>query len=168
MVAGLLSSHPRPRPPLRRAVVLAFNNKFDGERRDVRLAEKLLLELPGILNLALEGLKRLTQNRQFTACASGEEITRQWRQEADQVAQFVEDACETGTDCRATSAEPYTRYQGWALDAGVRRQLNRNNFTGRPKRLGYEPGRGTGGTRMIAGVKPKQAIGGYGYGAVRG
>lgn len=146
----------------RRAIVLAFNNKFDGKQRDVRLAEKLLLELPGILNLALEGLKRLTQHRQFTTCASAEEITRQWRQEADQVAQFVEDACETGTACRATSAELYTRYQGWALDAGVRRQLNRNNFTGRLKRLGYEPDRGTGGTRMIAGVKPKLAMGGYG------
>ncbi len=150
----------------RRAVVLAFNNKFNGERRDVRLADKLLLELPGILNLALEGLKQLTQNRQFSACASAEEITRQWRQEADQVAQFVEDACDTGADCRATSAELYTRYQGWAMDAGVRRQLNRNNFTGRLKRLGYEPDRGTGGTRMIAGVRPRLAVGGYG--AVRG
>ncbi len=80
----------------------------------------------------------------------------------------MEDACETGADCRATSAELYTRYQVWALDAGVRRQLNRNNFTGRLKRLGYEPERGTGGTRMIAGVKPKLAVGWYGYGAVRG
>lgn len=123
----------------------------------MRLAEKLLLELPGVLNLALEGLKRLTQHRQFTTCASAEEITRQWRQEADQVAQFVEDACETGIACRATSAELYTSYQGWALDAGVRRQLNRNNFTGRLKRLDYEPDRGTGGTRMIAGVKQKLA-----------
>lgn len=156
----------------RRAIVLAFNNKFDGERRDVRLADKLLLELPGILNLALEGLKQLTQHRQFTASSSAVEISRLWRQEADQVAQFVDDACETGADCRATSAELYTRYQSWAMDAGVRRQLNRNNFTGRLKRLGYEPDRGTGGTRMIAGIRPRQtpefATGHNGYAVIRG
>ncbi|MEQ6342422.1 MAG: primase-like DNA-binding domain-containing protein [Gammaproteobacteria bacterium] len=79
------------------------------------------------------------------------------------MAQFVDDACETGTDCRATSAKLYTRYQGWAMDAGVRRQLNRNNFTGRLKRLGYASGRRTSGARMIAGGgKPRQEVGSYG------
>ncbi len=140
----------------RRAIILTFNNKFEGANRDVHLADVLRTELPGILNLALAGLQRLIDNKAFTECSSSVEIARQWRMEADQAAQFVADACETGPRCRATSAELFHRYQGWAESAGVRRTLNRNNFTNRLTRLGYEPDRGTGGLRMIAGVQPRQ------------
>ena len=138
----------------RRAVILTFNRKFEGANRDVRLADKLRAELPGILNLALDGLRRLFTNEAFTEPSSSIAIVRQWRMEADQVAQFVEDACDTGTGCRATSAELFSAYSSWAMDAGIRRTLNRANFTTRLRRLGFEPGRGTGGTRMIAGVQP--------------
>lgn len=139
----------------RRAILLTFNNKFEGAKRDVHLLDKLKAELAGILNLALAGLQRLIENKAFTECASSAEIARQWRMEADQVAQFVDDSCETGLHCRATSADLFNRYQAWAAAAGVRRTLNRNNFTNRLKRLGFEPGRGTGGTRIIAGVQPQ-------------
>ena len=140
----------------RRAIILAFNNKFEGERRDVHLADALRAELPGILNLALAGLQRLIENRAFTECSSSVDVARQWRREADQVAQFIEDSCSTGPGCRTSSNDLYAQYQKWALSAGVRRTLNRNNFTSRLKRLGFEPSRGTGGTRMIEGIKPKE------------
>jgi len=139
----------------RRAVILTFNNKFEGAERDVHLLDKLKTELPGILNLALAGLQRLFDNNTFTECSSSTDAARLWRMEADQVAQFVADDCETGTHCRATSAVLFTQYLSWANSAGVRRTLNRNNFTNRLKRNGFEPGRGTGGTRIIAGVQPK-------------
>jgi len=142
----------------RRAVILTFNNKFEGAQRDVHLLDKLKAELPGILNLALAGLQRLFDNNTFTECSSSTDAARMWRMEADQVAQFVADDCETGTQCRATSAVLYIAYQSWAQSAGVRRTLNRNNFTNRLKRNGFEPERGTGGTRMIAGVQPKLTV----------
>lgn len=143
----------------RRAIVVTFNNRFEGARRDVHLIDKLKAELPGILNLALAGLQRLYENKAFTECASSAAIARQWRMEADQVAQFVDESCETGLHCRATSADLFSRYQDWAQAAGVRHRLNRNNFTNRLKRLGFEPERGTGGTRMIAGLQPQMGPG---------
>ena len=139
----------------RRAIILTFNNTFEGKTMDVHLVEKLKSELPGILNMALAGLKRLIDKNAFTECSSSIEAARLWRVEADQVAQFVEEECETGVACRATSAALYSRYQSWADAAGVRRTLNRNNFTNRLKRLGCSAERGTGGTRMIAGVAPR-------------
>jgi len=139
----------------RRAIVITFNNKFEGASRDVHLIDKLKAERPGILNLALAGLQRLIENKAFTECASSADIARQWRMEADQVAQFVDESCATGVHCRATSADLFNLYQNWAEAAGVRRTLNRNNFTNRLKRLGFEPERGTGGTRMIAGVQAR-------------
>lgn len=139
----------------RRAVILTFNNKFEGEKRDVHLSDALKSELPGIFNMALAGLQRLITNKAFTECSSSADIARQWRKESDQVAQFVDDSCFTGPGCRASSNDLYTRYQAWALSAGVRRTLNRNNFTARLKRLGFELGRGAGGTRMIEGICSK-------------
>ncbi len=138
----------------RRAIILTFNNKFEGKRRDVHLAAKLKDELPGILNMALEGLQRLHERNAFTECISSIEIARQWRMEADQVAQFVADSCETGSGKRTGSGELYLHYLGWAIGAGVKRTLNRNNFTTRLTRLGFASGRGTGGTRMIEGIRP--------------
>jgi len=151
-------------------VILTFNNKFEGAGRDVHLIDKLKVELPGILNLALAGLQRLIENKAFTECSSSAAAATQWRMEADQVAQFVADDCDTGSGCRATSAELFSHYQRWAGSAGVRRTLNRNNFTSRLKRNGYEPDRGTGGERMIAGLQPKKHMG-YGisqYPHIRG
>jgi P4 family phage/plasmid primase-like protien len=139
----------------RRAIILTFNNKFVGEKCDVHLAEALRSELPGILNLALAGLKRLIENNAFTECGSSADIARQWRMEADQVAQFVGDDCDTGPKCRATSSELYLYYLNWANSAGVRRTLNRNNFTNRLTRLGFVPVRGAGGIRMIQGVQAR-------------
>ncbi|MCB1943976.1 MAG: primase C-terminal domain-containing protein [Candidatus Accumulibacter sp.] len=153
----------------RRAIIITFNNKFEGANRDVHLRDKLKAELPGILNLALAGLQRLIENKAFTECASSSAIARQWRMEADQVAQFVDESCETGPKYRSTSAELFQNYQNWAEAAGVRRTLNRNNFTGRLQRLGFEPDRGAGGTRMIAGLQPRAGYGAaQAYANVRG
>ncbi|OZA29340.1 MAG: hypothetical protein B7X91_02550 [Hydrogenophilales bacterium 17-64-11] len=138
----------------RRSIILSFNNKFEGANRDVHLIDKLRAELPGILNMALAGLKRLLENNAFTECTSSAEIARKWRVEADQVAQFVGDACETGKGHSVTSADLYGSYRFWADGAGVRHTLNRNNFTTRLERLGYSACRGTGGTRKISGLRP--------------
>jgi P4 family phage/plasmid primase-like protien len=43
----------------RRAILLSFNKRFEGDHRDVNLSQKLLAELPGIFNIALSGLARL-------------------------------------------------------------------------------------------------------------
>jgi putative DNA primase/helicase len=138
----------------RRAIILTFNNKFEGDRRDVHLIDTLKKELPGIFNMALYGLQRLFDNKAFTTCQSSIDISNQWRREADQVAQFVEEECETGSHCKATSAILFNRYKEWAMNSGIKFTLNRNNFTTRLCKLGFEPARGKGGDRMIAGIQP--------------
>jgi putative DNA primase/helicase len=138
----------------RRATILTFNNKFEGKNCDVHLADKLKAELPGILILALAGLQRLLERNAFTECASSKEIAHQWRMEADQVAQFVEDACEAGPTLTSPSRDIYHYYQIWAGDAGIKRTLNHANFTKRLVRLGYKPVR-TNKTRMIEGIRPR-------------
>jgi putative DNA primase/helicase len=50
----------------RRTEIIKFNVQFDGDKCDTKLEGKLRKELPGILNFALAGLKRLQKNGDFT------------------------------------------------------------------------------------------------------
>ncbi len=47
----------------RKLLIIPFNKTFTPAERDENLLEKLELELPGILNWAIQGLKRLQENR---------------------------------------------------------------------------------------------------------
>lgn len=122
----------------RRAVVITFPNKFEGERCDPHLKEKLIAELPGVLNLSLTAIAGVFQRGGFTTCASNEEAKQRWRIEADQVAQYVEERCELTPAAMVKSSALYANYQDWAESAGVRRKVNRNNFVARLRRLGVE------------------------------
>ena len=140
----------------RRAILLTFNNKFEGSNRDVHLIEKLRLELPGILNLALSGLSRLNQNGEFTYCPSSEEAKRDWRKEVDQASQFVDAICEVGQEFSCTSKELFQAYSTWAESEGIRSKLYHRNFSNRLQLLGYGYKKGTKGTRMLLGIRVKE------------
>lgn len=143
----------------RRAIVLTFNRKFYGKDRDPHLKDKLLAELPGILAVSLRAIAGVMQRGEFTIPASSLEAAREWRTEADQVAQFVDEACVVGAGLKVPSSEMYSAYQAWALSSGIRRTLNRKNFTQRLERLGMQAGKGAAGVRIIHGVaaRPMEA-----------
>lgn len=74
----------------RRMKLIPFYRKFEeGKNADVDLPTKLMAELPGILNWAVEGLMRLTLNGRFTKSTASEEAKQQYREEANPVAQWV-------------------------------------------------------------------------------
>lgn len=137
----------------RRAIILQFNRKFEGKNCDPLLKEKLVKELPGILNLALEGIADVLQHGMFTTPSSTEDLKRTWRNEADQASQFVGDMCQLIPTARTVSADVWRVYQTWCSDAGIKRPLNRNNFTARLKRLGVEDSKGAHGIRVLSGIQ---------------
>jgi P4 family phage/plasmid primase-like protien len=152
----------------RRAIILNFNNKFENANRDVHLIGKLKAELPGILNHALRGLTRLIENGAFTEATSSEEAKQQWKVEADQARQFVEERCEIGNQYHCASGEIYGSYKEWAEVAGIRLTLTRNNLTVRLKAIGFEAKKVTNGQREIVGLQLKRASDNYGYAMRRG
>ena len=84
----------------RRAVILSFTRVFGEDERDADLIEKLLVELPGILAWAVEGLQRLLKRGKFVPPPSSEETLITYRTESDSVAMFNHECllpCETGT-----------------------------------------------------------------------
>ena len=118
----------------RRACVLTFNNKFEGSRRDPRLKDALLEELPGILNLALTAIAPILAGGDFAEPMSMMQARKDWRLEADQVLQFVDDCCQMRGEVQKGSL--YRNYKEWAHDVGVQRTLSMKSFSNRLARAG--------------------------------
>ncbi len=134
----------------RRATILQFNRVFTKEEQDPLLKEKILAELPGILNMALNAYA-VGVVHGFTVPASSELAKTEWRLEADQVAQFVEEACRTGTDMRSAIGDVYRVYKEWANQNGIRQTMSQKGLRDRLTRLGFGAQK-AGSTRYVTGI----------------
>jgi putative DNA primase/helicase len=92
-----------------RANVIPFRVSFVG-REDDALTRKLLAELPGILNFALDGLADLRETRKFKIVAASEEAKRQILNSGNPVRAFVADLCELGPECEIDKQELFKAY----------------------------------------------------------
>ena len=137
----------------RRAMIFSFNNKFEGAACDVNLKDKLITELPGIFNLALNVIARVMESGGFRECASLLEAKRQWRQDNDQVAQFIEERAVLNAEAMVASQRLYEGYQQWAESSGIRNQLTQNSFVRRLASFDVVRHKGTGGQRYLRGIE---------------
>jgi putative DNA primase/helicase len=138
----------------RRAMVIPFNRKFvAGVDADPQLKDKLTEELSGILNLSLTAFSSVIRTGNFTEPQSCKDAKQEWRLEADQVAQFTNDKCVMESLREVSSQALYKEYEDWAEESGITRKLGRKNFTSRLVRLGCTLGKGTGGKRMVHGIR---------------
>jgi putative DNA primase/helicase len=137
----------------RRALVVTFNNAFKPEfdNCDPMLKEKLLDELPGVLNLALAAYASAVDSG-FTIPMSSEQARVEWRMEADQVAQFVDEQCERDKHSLTPIGDVYTQYKEWAYDNGIKRPLGKKSVRDRLTRLGFGDKRAST-TRYVTGLK---------------
>ena len=110
----------------RRAVILTFNRSFSDAEQDHNLKDKLISELPGILNYALGSYTRAIVNG-FTVPTSSLEAKQKWRMEADQVAQFVVERCIDDPSGRIAVDELYRKFRDWTTHSGVRNVRKRSN-----------------------------------------
>lgn len=120
----------------RRARVFNFDRSFEGDRKkDTKLEEKLLAELPGILNRALAGAVEVLKEGDVSESHSMEAVKAEWRTEADTVAQFFGEECEWAPDEEVEMKRLLDLYQDWARRGG-QRPVGRNIFGQRLKELG--------------------------------
>lgn len=73
----------------RRFIFIPFNAKFEGKNDDKQLEQKLVAELPGIFNWALEGLKLLEEEGSFHETEGTKESMENFKLEGSSVSQFV-------------------------------------------------------------------------------
>lgn len=99
-----------------RQLYLHFVNTFRG-REDFDLGKKLELELPGIANFFLQGLKRLKANGVFTEPESSKQLAARMYRQASPLAAFVDDCCELNDKYATQSKRIYEAYLKWVQDS---------------------------------------------------
>lgn len=118
---------------LGRMIHLHFRQSFYG-REDIALTQRLMAELPGILNWSLAGLARLSAQGRFTVPESSISAAGEIRRATGTVAAFLDDRA-IEADAGTVPAMPldlndvYAAYRQWALhDEGVEHPLSKDWF----------------------------------------
>lgn len=100
-----------------RMLYVVFRQSFFG-REDVGLTNKLMTELPGILNWALDGLDRLDARGRFVQPDTGLDEAESTRRLADPVGSFIEDWCLLGEEQTIVLDHLYLKYRNWCEAEG--------------------------------------------------
>jgi putative DNA primase/helicase len=138
----------------RRLLIIEWRRKFgeaDPWRKDeqvmpadTRLDHKLRLELPGIFNLALTGLRRLQQRGwHFAPPEESARLKEEYYLSQDTVAQFLDECCCRRADQWVAVNLLYEHYQRWCDRSGYRNEkvLNKDAFGKRLNQLGFPKAR---------------------------
>jgi putative DNA primase/helicase len=124
----------------RRLMVIPFDRRFTDEDRDSTLFQRIWTnELPGVLNQALAGYKRLAERKfQFKRPAAVKAATKRWLQQANPLPAFIDAHCIEKADGRCLMQDFYAAYTNWTQAMGytmaqtqqtVTRNLTHLNFT---------------------------------------
>jgi putative DNA primase/helicase len=100
-----------------RMLILQLTKSFLN-REDRTIESRLLPDMPGILNWALDGLDRLTGNGRFTVPGSSEAATTMMMDLASPVSAFVRERCELGPDEIVEKDLLYLAWKLWAESNG--------------------------------------------------
>ena len=122
-------SHDQTDAYFTRWIAVPFTQRYreDGEelkpgekRADPKLADRLLTEaeLQGLLVRAVHGARRLRERGGFDIPKSVRDSVTEYRQWADTVMAWVDDAVSAGPDARTVRSDVYRRYRDWCKDNG--------------------------------------------------
>jgi len=95
-----------------RFVILKFENSFYG-REDHGLEARIMSELPGILNWALEGLDRLNARGHFVIPASANATVEAMEELSSPLLAFVNERCEVGCDKKVSVDDMFQAWSCW-------------------------------------------------------
>ena len=125
----------------RRAIIFRFGRTFATHEQDPNLKDKLMTELPGILNEAIWAYAQaVLGGNGFTEAPSSVEEKKAWHLEADQVAGFVDECCFREPTGVVPIGELFKFYEEWAKGSGIKLTLNKKNFRSRLDNLGFQQG----------------------------
>jgi putative DNA primase/helicase len=102
-----------------RLVLLPIKRSFYGQE-DTRLTERLMGELPGILNWAIEGWRRLQERGRFVQPDSGANLLGSMGDLASPVGAFVNECCEVGPGLKVEVDVLFRRWDMWCVENGRR------------------------------------------------
>jgi putative DNA primase/helicase len=138
----------------RRVKLIPFNLNLPAHKRDKRLPEKLSLEMPGILNWAIEGCMKWQQDglKEPKVVA---EATGKYKDDMDILAPFLDEVCyvdeRENESVMIEAKELYNVYERWCFNSGER-SLGNRSFYRMLETKGFGKTKGTGNKTFITGI----------------
>lgn len=106
----------------RRIRVLPFTSRIEKSEQDPYLESRLMAELPGILNWAIEGYRKLAQNGLATMPKRAKQLTQEYLSEHDTISNFILECCQLerfeNENSKTTNKTIYERYLRWGNGRG--------------------------------------------------
>jgi len=123
-----------------RSLFVEFSERFEGERQDKSLREKLQTELPGIMRWCLVGCaewksKGLAPPQKVLADGAA------YREAQDDIGDFFCEYLVKDAAARIPNDRLYELYRRWCDEAGISRPWNRNWLGRKMAERGYQQGR---------------------------
>ena len=87
---------------------------------DPHLIDKLVQEMPGLLNMAIRGLKRLFQQGRFSEPENIKQELERYRRDNDTVRAFVDECCIADPSNKIGKSLIYSSYRSWCMNNGYR------------------------------------------------
>lgn len=128
----------------RRLHLIPFDAIFAGAAKDDRLLEKLIAELPGILNWALDGCDRW-QKHGLNEPGEVTSATSAYRAESDVIGAFITDRCVIGSHAIVRAKPLYAAFVEWSRENGER-PSNARTFIGEMRRRSFSTRKSHGDT----------------------
>ena len=105
----------------RRLIIVPFSRQIEKSKIDKALKYKFQEEKEGILNWALEGLKRLYENNfEFSENELTDGVKKEYKRENNNVISFVEECCELDGLFSCSRIEIYEAYKEFCVEAGLK------------------------------------------------
>ena len=144
---------------LRRLMVIPFDRTFEGEQDDRTRFDRIWAdELPGVLNRAIAGLKRIIERgHKFDIPESVSRATQEFVRLANPLPAFVAERCERSPTARCWMKDFYTAYCAWAEEQGITIPQQRPTVKNNLRNLGYLVKHGNRGDR-ISGLSLKKPL----------
>lgn len=112
---------------INRIIPLVLKKSYLGHE-DTKLTERLMKELPAILNWAIDGWKRLNERGRFELTPDGAEINRHSSSHAAPVHTFLAECCDIVPKAIVTKDLLFRAFEHWLVDAGVTRPFDAGIF----------------------------------------
>lgn len=132
----------------RRLDLIPFKQNFIG-KADPYLISKLIDELPGILNWAIQCLKELKEKRLGTAKAI-EEASDKYRKESDLLQQWIDETLTFNPDGKVSCINAYESFLTWCIERSYPR-WSMNSFARAMSEKGFQR-KSDGKTRKYIGI----------------
>lgn len=119
----------------RRVQVIPFNHQLSENKQDKCLVDKLLLELPGILNWAVEG-SMIWQREGLRKPDCVKWTIEEYKSDMDGLSDFFDQCVEFIPSSKTATRDLYTSYKIWAAGAGEE-EVSMKRFSSMLKERGY-------------------------------